>query len=322
MDSLPIWANSAIVLATFFAIAIGAKYVVDSAASLAQRAGVSPLVVGLTVVAFGTSAPEFGVTLVAAFEGQSSISVGNIVGSNIFNLGFILGSAALLVAIPTDALLVWRDALVLVGATIVLYLLVGLDLHLGFLDGLLLLVLLISYLGLVWKGRRLGMTTVMEEGELPAPATRPWKEAGLLLFGLLLVGVASHFLIGSATALARSFGVSEWAIAVTVVAAGTSVPELATTLAGVVRGHMAISAGNIIGSDIFNVLGVLGVAGMLHPMELDPAARASLLALSGMVLVVLIMMRSGWRVSRWEGATLVTLGALRWVLDFATRHGP
>lgn len=319
MDSLPIWANSAIVLATFFAIAIGAKYVVDSAAGLAQRAGVSPLVVGLTIVAFGTSAPEFGVTLVAAFEDQASISVGNIVGSNIFNLGFILGSAALLVSIPTDALLVWRDALVLVGSTVMLYLLVGIDLHLGLVDGAVLFALLIGYLALVWRGRRLGASQFLEDAELPGPAKRPWREAAFLMAGLLLVGVASHFLIGSAVSLARAFGVSEWAIAVTVVAAGTSVPELATTLAGVARGHMAISLGNVIGSDIFNVLGVLGVAGMLHPMPLAAAARPSLLALSGMVVVVLIMMRSGWRVSRWEGVTLLTLAALRWVLDFAAR---
>lgn len=319
MDSLPIWGNAAIVLATFFAIAIGAKYVVDSAAALAQRAGVSPLVVGLTVVAFGTSAPEFGVTLVAAFQGQSSISVGNIVGSNIFNLGFILGSAALLVAIPTDALLVWRDGLVLLGSTLILYVVIGIDLHLSSLDGLVLFGLLIAYLTMVWRGRKLGAETILEEGELPEPSDRPVRETLLLLFGLALVGVASHFLIGSATALARNFGVSEWAIAVTVVAAGTSVPELATTLAGVVRGHMAISAGNVIGSDIFNVLGVLGLAGMLRPMDLDPAARASLLALSGMVLVVLFMMRSGWRVSRLEGVTLLALAVLRWALDFATR---
>jgi len=319
MDSLPIWANSTIVLATFFAIAIGAKYVVDSAAGLAQRAGVSPLVVGLTIVAFGTSAPEFGVTLVAAFQDQPSISVGNIVGSNIFNLGFILGSAALLVAIPTDALLVWRDALVLVGSTLLLYLVVGLDLYLDWMDGAALFIMLIAYLALVWRGRRLGASQFLDDAELPGPTKRPWREAAFLLAGLLLVGLASHFLIGSATSLARAFGVSEWAIAVTVVAAGTSVPELATTLAGVARGHMAISLGNVIGSDIFNVLGVLGVAGMLHPMPLDAAARPSLLALSGMVVVVMVMMRSGWRVSRWEGVTLLMLATLRWVLDFAAR---
>jgi cation:H+ antiporter len=319
MESVPVWANALIALATFFVIAVGAKYVVDSAADLAQRAGVSELAVGLTVVAFGTSAPEFGVTLVAAFEGQSAISVGNIVGSNIFNLGFILGSAALLKAIPTDALLVWRDSVVLVGATVVLYLLVGFDLHLSLLDGVVLVGLLLGYLALVWSGRHIGTAGVTAEvHDLATPELPVWRDALLLVLGLVLVGVASHFLIGSATALARSFGVSEWAIAVTVVAAGTSVPELATTIAGVARGHMAISAGNVIGSDIFNVLGVLGVAGILHPMALDPAARASLMALTGMVVVVLVMMRSGWRVSRAEGVTLVMLAALRWVLDFAT----
>lgn len=320
MDSLSVWANSLIVLATFFAIAIGAKYVVDSAAALAQRVGISPLVVGLTVVAFGTSAPEFAVTLVAAFQGENSISVGNIVGSNIFNLGFILGSAALVVAIPTDSVLVWRDALVLVGSTLLLYLLVGLDLRLSALDGLILFSCLVGYLMLVWRGRKKGMTPTFGDEDLPAPSTKPGKETFLLVFGLVLTVTASHFLIGSATALAHAFGVSDWAIAVTVVAAGTSVPELATTLASVVRGHMAIGAGNVIGSDIFNVLGVLGLTGMLQPMALDPAARASLLALAGMVLVVMVMMRSGWRVSRWEGVTLLGLAVLRWAMDFATRQ--
>lgn len=321
MELLPVWAHALIVLATFFAIAVGAKYVVDAAAELAQRAGVSELTIGLTVVAFGTSAPEFGVTLIAAFEGQSSISVGNIVGSNIFNLGFILGSAALLRAIPTDALLVWRDSLVLVAATVVLYLLVGIDLELSLLDGVLLLAMLATYLAFVWRDRRGGIEPAAQEaGGGVAEGLPLWRQVALLAFGLVLVAAASHFLIGSATALARSFGVSDWAIAVTVVAAGTSVPELATTIAGVARGHTAISAGNVIGSDIFNVLGVLGVAGILHPMALDPAARASLAALTAMVFVVMVMMRSGWRVSRAEGVTLVMIAALRWVLDLAS-HG-
>jgi cation:H+ antiporter len=320
MATFPVWADGLVVVATFFAIAIGAKYVVDSAASIAQHAGVSELVIGLTVVALGTSAPEFGVTLVAAFEGRSSISVGNIVGSNIFNLGFILGGAALVRAIPTGVLIVWRDALVLVGATVTLYLLVGFDLELGAGDGVILFFLLLAYLRFIWIVRKDG---VLPPGDVESPPGVDmrfyWKAGGMLLVGLALVGVASHFLIASAVQLARSFGVSEWAIAVTVVAAGTSVPEMATTLAGVVRGHTAISAGNVIGSDIFNVLGVLGLAGMLHPMALEPAARASLLALAGMVLVVFLMMRSGWRISRLEGMTLVALAAVRWALDVASR---
>ncbi len=322
METLPPWLNSGIVLATFFAIAIGAKYVVDSAAALAHRANVSELVVGLTIVALGTSAPEFGVTLVAAFEGRSSISVGNIVGSNIFNLGFILGGAALVRAIPTSILIVWRDAIVLVGSTVVLFLLVGIDLELGILDGAVLFLLLLAYLRYIWVDRKNGAPPG-PESEVPAPGSvlknAPWKEGALLAVGLVTIGVASHFLIGSASALARSFGVSEWTIAVTIVAAGTSVPEFATTLAGVVRGRTAISAGTVIGSDIFNLLGVLGVAGLLHPMTLAPAARTSLLALTGMVFIVFVMMRTNWRLSRTEGLILIVLAAFRWALDFATR---
>ena len=320
METLPPWLNSGIVLATFFAIAIGAKYVVDSAAALAHRANVSELVVGLTIVALGTSAPEFGVTLVAAFEGRSSISVGNIVGSNIFNLGFILGGAALVRAIPTSILIVWRDAIVLVAATVVLFLLVGIDLELGALDGAVLFLLLLAYLRYIWVDRKNGAPSD-HEGEVRGSVFKnaPWKEGALLAVGLVTIGVASHFLIGSASALARSFGVSEWTIAVTIVAAGTSVPEFATTLAGVVRGRTAISAGTVIGSDIFNVLGVLGVAGILHPMTLAPAARTSLLALTGMVFIVFVMMRTNWRLSRTEGLILILLAAFRWALDFATR---
>jgi cation:H+ antiporter len=320
MDSLPVWANAAVVLTTFFAIAIGAKWLVDSAAALAQRIGISELTVGLTVVAFGTSAPEFGVTMVAAIENQNSISIGNIVGSNIFNLGFILGSAALLRAIPTDALLVWRDTFVLACATLVLYLLVGIDLHLSAVDGVVLVTLLVAYLVLVWRGRYKGTEVGLEIGDAGPRTDRPlWMEGIFLAVGMTLITVASHFLIGSATSLARSFGVSEWAIAVTLVAAGTSVPELATTIAGIARGHTAISAGNVIGSDIFNMLGVLGLAGILHPMSLAPAARTSLLALVAMAFVVLVMMRSGWKLSRAEGLALVALAALRWVLDFGIR---
>ena len=127
--------------------------------------------------------------------------------------------------------------------------------------------------------------------------------------------MASHLLIGSAMAVAREFRWSEWVIAVTIVAAGTSLPEMATMLAGVLRKHHAVGLGNLIGSDIFNILGVLGLAGILEQMTLGPAARGSLLALLGMTVITLIFMRSGWRLSRWEGFALVALAAFRWYLD-------
>jgi cation:H+ antiporter len=321
IDILPPWGHGLVALTAFFVIAIGAKAVVDAASSLAARLGVSELVIGLTVVAFGTSAPEFGVTLVAAFEGRAEISIGNIVGSNIFNLGFILGGAALLRAIPTSTTLVWRDATALVAATILLLLLVGRDLQLGRVDGAILLLLLFGYLFYLWTRRKdqVGET----DDEHPSGPTisfgSPLREAAHLVAGLIVVGFGSHLLVESASALARDVGVSEWVIAVTIVAAGTSVPELATTLAGVARGRMAIAAGNIIGSDLFNILGVLGVAGIAQPMALDPSARGSLIALSGMAVIALFFLRTGWRVRRIEGLMLVLLGLLRWVLDFTAR---
>ncbi len=325
MDSLPLWANASVIVVTFLFIALGAKTVVDSASALATRLGVSELILGLTVVALGTSAPEFAVTIVAALKGRSAISVGNIVGSNIFNLGFILGGAALVRVIPTDRELVWRDGVVLVGSTLLLVLLIGRDLTLSHADGWILFGLLGVYLTYLWQARRNGQPRGGdEEEEAPAPdAVRPgrlvWRDTGVLLLGLGVVGFSSHLLVESASALARDFGITEWVIAVTIVAAGTSVPEMATSLAGVVRGHMAISAGNIIGSDIFNLLGVLGLAGILHTMHLELPARSSLMALSGMAILVLILMRSGWRLTRAEGFLLVLVGVLRWGLDFATR---
>ena len=320
VDILPPWGHGLVAVLAFFVIAVGAKAVVDAASALAARLNVSELVIGLTVVALGTSAPEFGVTLVAAFAGRNEISVGNIVGSNIFNLGFILGGAALLKAIPTTRNLVWRDTAILVGSTLLILLLVGLDLELGRADGLLLFSLLCLYLYWLWLRRR-EKEDVPESKphQHPAGKKSAIRSALHLAFGLAVVALGSHLLVESATALARDVGVTEWVIAVTIVAAGTSVPELATTLAGVARGRMAMAAGNVIGSDLFNILGVLGVAGTLQPMELAPSARGSLLALSGMAMVVLIFVRTGWRLSRMEGLILVLMGLLRWTYDFASR---
>ncbi len=320
LTSLPTWGHGLVAMLAFFVIAIGAKAVVDAASAVAARLGVSELVIGLTVVALGTSAPELGVTLVAAFEGRNEISVGNIIGSNIFNLGFILGGAALLRAIPTSRTLVWRDTTILLGSTLLLFLLIGIDLELGRGDGAILLGLLISYLYYVWTRRK---QTEELPGERPRDTALSMgsgvRDGFHLVAGLVVVAFGSHLLVESATSLARDVGVSEWVIAVTVVAAGTSVPELATTLAGVARGRMAMAAGNVIGSDLFNILGVLGVAGILQPMGLDVSARGSLIALSAMVLVVLFFFRTGWRVSRLEGLLLVLMGLLRWTLDFASR---
>lgn len=316
MDALPLWVNLLLIVVSAVLLALAAKVVVDSAVALAQRLGVSELVVGLTVVAFGTSAPEFGVTLVAAFQGQNEISVGNIVGSNIFNIGFILGGAALIRTIPAAKELVWRDAGMLVGSSLLLVVLIGFDLTLSHLDGVILLLVLAGYLSMVFLQRR-GVTPTPDdlEGRIPVKV-QPAREFVRLLLGLASIGMASHILILSATAVARDMGISEWVIAVTVVAAGTSLPELATTFAGFVRGHLAVGVGNVLGSDIFNLLGVLGIAGLIENMEVRAAAQGSLIALAAMAVMTLVFLRSGWELNRKEGAILVLVGAFRWGLDF------
>jgi cation:H+ antiporter len=321
LDTLPLWANWFLATIAIFMIAGGAQTVVEIGARIAERLRVSELVVGLTLVAAGTSLPEFGVTLVAAFEEHPNISVGTIVGSNIFNLAFILGGVALVRPIPTTRVLIRRDGSALILSTSLLLVLILADLTLDRGDGIILLCGLALYLGTV-----LAMGTIdwLDPGLQAVHGARepgrrrvavPRALLGLLLGFALLAG-GSHLLVNSAIPIATSFGVSHWVIAVTVVAAGTSAPEFATSLVGVLRGRYDIGVGNAIGSDLFNLLGVLGLAGALHPQVVDSGARASLLALAAMVALVVVFARTGWRLSRWEGLTLVLIGLGRWALDY------
>jgi cation:H+ antiporter len=322
LRGLPVWANAIVVVGTILIIALGAAWVVESASRIAKRLGISELIIGLTVIAFGTSAPEFAVTIIAAARGQGDISVGNIVGSNIFNLGFILGGCALVRAIPTSKILLKRDGSVLAVITLVLFAMVGWDLRLDWYDGALLFASLLVYLGYLFNQRKAGVLPD-DDDDGPVEESKSVARDGLrLLGGLVFVVGGSHLLVDAATVIARTYGVSDWVIAVTVVAAGTSAPEFATSLVAVLKGKYAISAGNVIGSDIFNLLGVLGVAGLLGGMQVDPAARASLAALSGMVFVTLLFMRTGWRLSRLEGLALILIGTARWGMDFANRAAP
>ncbi len=321
--ALPIWLNGCIILTSVVVVGVGSHWVVESSAKIAKRLGISEIIIGLTVVAFGTSAPEFAVTLIAAFKQQGDISVGNIVGSNIFNLGFILGGCAALRVVPIDRTMWWRDGAVIGGSTLLLLLLIGIDLRLGRFDGGLLFLLLLVYLGYLYRSRHVvpGSEEELASMKSDAQQRKPvWGQGLLLLLGLVCIVGASHVLVDSATAVAELAGVSKWIIGVTIVAAGTSTPEFATSLMGVLRGRYGISAGNVIGSDIFNLLGVLGLAGLMRPVSVDPMARISLAALSAMVFLVLLFMRTGWRLTRLEGLALIAIAALRWAFDFMT-HG-
>jgi len=304
-------------------VALGAHWTVEAAARVGRDLGISGSVVGLTLVAAGTSAPEFAVTLMAAFEGRGSIAIGNVVGSNIFNLGFILGGVALIRPLRTDPRIVWRDGSVLAVATLVLFAFVGIDLGLGRGEGLVLFGALVVYLCfLVARGRGPGSVHSPPVGESSSHRVlfrTLAMDLGRLAGGLLMIVVAAQMLIYGGRLIAMSLGLSDWVIGVTVIAAGTSLPEFATSLAAVLKGRYGLSLGNIIGSDIFNVLGVLGLTGMIRTVEVDAAATASLAGLCVMVLVTVLLLRTDWTLSRKEGLLLIALASARWMLDLASR---
>ncbi len=286
----------------------GAEFVVESASAIAWAYGISEIVVGLTLVAFGTSAPEFAVTITAALQHHGNISIGNIVGSNIFNLGLILGSVAAIREIQTTRRLVYRDGTLLLGVSIVLTLFI-IDLRFTRIEGAFLFIGLILYLSYLIRHRE----TVED---IPTFHKLKWTHWVLLVIGLGMVIAGGHFLVQSAVILARLAGISEWVIAVTVVAAGTSAPEFVTSLVAALKGRHGISAGNLIGSDLFNMMGVLGLAGMLNPMTVESASRLSLLTLVAMVALVVFFMRTGWKLSRKEGIFLIVINLIRWFFDY------
>ena len=298
-----------ILLVSIIVIGKGAVWLVDAAARVAKHFGISELVIGLTVVAFGTSAPEFGVTILAAIRGMGDISVGNIVGSNIFNLGFILGGTAIIHSLKTSRTVVFRDGIFLLFGGILLSVFLW-DLTLSKIEGIILFSLLVLYLLYLYVKKE-----SIEEEE-PTHAMYRWDPI-LLFVGIGLVIVGSHFLVESAVNIARFMGVSDWVIGATIIAAGTSAPEFATSLTAAMKSRYGMSVGNLIGSDIFNLFGVLGVAGMMRNLSVGHDAHINLIILSFMIAVVIIFMRTGWVVSRKEGIILVMIGLLRWIYSFS-----
>jgi cation:H+ antiporter len=289
----------------------GADLVVHTAAHIAHRHGLSDLVIGMTVVALGTSAPEIVVTLVAAVKDQPDIALGNVVGSNIFNMGFILGATALMGSVATPRFLTSRDTPMLLIATVLLLGIVW-DLSLARWEGLAMLLLFFAYLFYVFQ-RDEGP---VEEHEVP-PGTGTVRDFPLLAVGLAFVVGGGHLLVVSASELATAVGIPTWAIAVTIVAAGTSAPECATCIMAAMRGRHSMAAGNLVGSDLFNILGVLGLAAVSHPMAVDPVARGSVGLMVVMVTMAMLFMWTGWRLNRTEGLVLIFFALLRWGRDVA-----
>jgi len=301
---------------TFIASALllwfGANWIVASAALIARKFNVSELVIGLTIVALGTSAPEFLVTINAAMRGHNDISLSNVVGSNIFNLGFILGTMAMIKPLVSNKTIVYRDGLLLFLTTAGI-LAVSMTGELGHVFGGGLMLMLISYL--VYLGIKREAVGEEELEDLKGQEAS-WKHGVILVAGFVSIAAGGHLMVTAATSIASELGVSSWVIGVTIVAAGTSLPELVTCLAASIKGKNEMLLGNLIGSDFFNFAGVLGLTCLLKPLPVSPEASSGLIVLVGMVGLVLIMLRTGWRVSRLEGALLVGINLIRWGRDF------
>ena len=293
------------------ALIAGAEAMVRGASRLAASWGISPLVVGLTVVAFGTSAPEMAVSVGAALSGSSDLAIGNVVGSNIANILLILGISALVAPLLVAEQIIRQEIPIMIGASL-LVAVMALDGGIGRVEAALLFVLVIAYtVYLVVQSRRASQAVEDEfASEIPASQwDRHWGvQAALVLGGLALLVLGADWLVGAAVTFARVMGVSDLVIGLTVVAVGTSMPEIATSLIAALRGQRDIAVGNVIGSNIFNLLAVLGAAGMVSTggLSVPEAARNfDLWVMLAVAFACLPILLTGREIARWEGAVFL-----------------
>jgi len=301
-------------------LTLGAEGLVRGGSGLARRLGLSPLVIGLTLVAFGTSSPELAVALKAALGGSGDLMIGNVVGSNIFNVAVILGLSAVVTPLAVQLQVIRLDIPVMLGATLVFWILLQTGALLDRWEGLLLFSALVVYLTVLV---RLSRRESRENQDLAPPqvpqdpAAMPVPRGSLLAVAGLagLVG-GSRLFVDQASLLARQWGVSEAVIGLTIVAVGTSLPELATSLVAAARRETDVAIGNLVGSNIFNLLAIGGLTSLVIPVT-SPSVRPLDFVAVGLTSVLrLPLVRTGFRLVRWEGALLLALYAaylvLRW----------
>lgn len=306
----------------------GADLLVRGASRLALRLGMTPLVVGLTIVALGTSAPELAVTVQSGAAGQSGMALGNVVGSNIFNVLVVLGLSALAAPLVVQQQLVRTEVPLLVGVSAVFWLMIA-DGLASRVDGLLLTGGFVAYtVYAVRQGRGVAdppVAAVSEAGHQASPGGRLavlWSQIGL---GLAVLVVGADWLVTGATGMARTFGVSDAVIGLTIVAAGTGLPELATSLIAAMRGARDIAVGNVIGSSLVNVMAIAGLAAVVTPSGLivpDALIRFDVPVMCAVAVACLPLFASGYSIARWEGGLFVTYYAayLAYVVLAATAH--
>ena len=302
--------NLFLFIAGLILLVVGAEALVRGASRLAAALGISPLIIGLTVVAFGTSSPELAVSIKSALSDQASIAVGNVVGSNIFNILCILGLSALVAPLVVSQQLVRFDVPLMIGAS-VLVLIFGADGRLSRIQGILLFLGLIAYiLFLIYLSRKESKEIQEEYAKEYGPGGQAVLKQyliniGLALGGLALLVLGSRWLVDSAVAIAHYLGFSELIVGLTIVAAGTSLPEAVTSIIASLRDERDIAVGNAIGSNLFNLMGVLGLAGAVAPSGIMISGAATSFDIPVMIAVAVACLPiffTGNMIARWEGA--------------------
>ena len=314
--------NLLILLLSLGILILGAELLVRGASRLATRFNVSPFVIGVTVVGFGTSAPELAASLAAATSGHGGMAVGNVIGSNIMNIALVLGVTALIVPIPVKNRMVWRETIftIVVSFAPLLALANG-----GVLGRGLGILFVLGLIGFLWwsfaSSRSDGGLPIETETKKATSSQRGSRlvfvQLALVVAGLALLVAGADRLVTSATEVARSLGISEVVIGLTIVAGGTSAPELATSLIAVFRGKTDLGVGNILGSCVFNILGILGITAIVVPLQIpEEVFWFDLPVMIGVSVACFPILLSGHRISRFEGGLLTTIFVVYTVLLF------
>jgi len=284
----------------------GADYLVIGSSRLASSFGVRPLIIGMTIVAFATSMPELMVSLLAAIKGSSDIATGNIIGSNIANIGLVLGVAALLSPMAVARTTLTREIPFMIVASVLLFLF-ALDGVLDFINGLILFLLLLGFLAYCLHNAREKEFDPQVSDEIPEPGRKTHNKALLyIIIGIVGLGIGAELMVRSAVTIAQAMGISELIIGMSIVALGTSLPELAASIVSACKGEMDISVGNVIGSNIFNILFVMGVCPMIRALPVEPSVltfQLPIMLLFSGALIPLVYHRL--QLSRAKGALLL-----------------
>jgi cation:H+ antiporter len=301
------WINLGLVVIGLAALVIGGDYLVKGAVGIAARARLSKLVIGMTVVSFGTSAPELLVSIKAAFADAPEIAIGNVVGSNIANIALVLGLTVLIFPMPVGQNSIKFDWPMMALSSILFYVF-ALDLNLSRIEGGIMFGLLISFTAfLIWNSRKNSRRVDVDlQEEIPVEKLNMWKYTGFLVVGLIGLYFGAQWLISGATELALSWGISQRVIGITIVAFGTSVPELVTSVMAAYRKETDISVGNLIGSNIFNIMTVLGITAIIKPIVITQEVISwDIIWMLAITFAMLPMMLFRRRIGRISGTLLL-----------------